>query len=108
MGYRSDGQLVISKKVLFIATLNNTSQPALLGEMDKNEFGKDHLSFTYVDWKMYESYPDVKEFYAWLDKLDDIGEGYEYAYVELGEELEDITHRGSHELIYVSRSIEAY
>jgi hypothetical protein len=93
---------------LFIATLKNTSQPKALGEMHKTEFGEDHFSFEYSGWKMYESYPDVKEFYGWLDTLDGIEEGDEYAYVELGEEMEDITHRGSHELIYVARSIEAY
>ena len=108
MGYRSEGMLVISKKELENKKATDSGLPAALDDMSQGEFNNEYMSYVFSGWKMYETYPDVVEFYAWLDELDCHADDEAYAYIELGEEIDDVTERGTTELINVVRTIETY
>lgn len=59
----------------------------------------------YASLKMYDSYPNVAAFYAFLKYLDEVESG-DYSYIEIGEEANDITERGNGGDLYVSHNIE--
>lgn len=70
------------------------------------------IKFDLQDVKWYESYPDVREFEQALkkfEKLADEGSKWNWEFVRIGEEVEDVEQKRSYNadpLVYVSRSIE--
>ena len=93
MGYRSNGVLGLKKEVYVkYALLMDDGIPKLLEDMEK-EGMSGRVYYYFEDWKMYSSYPDVKEFYDWLDLLDEEEDVEVYGYMEIGEEGE-VTERG--------------
>ena len=94
MGYRCSGVLAVYVQ----AKLLKQNLPALLKEMEEHILN-DAIYFTYYGFKMYESYPEVSEFYEWLESLDNIPSTdahYDsvYAYLEVGEEGETVNDLG--------------
>lgn len=71
------------------------------------------IKFTMNGWKWYESYPEIQGFeqaMAKFEKLADEGSKWNWEFVRLGEEVEDVEERHSYNsenLIYVVRSIES-
>ena len=71
------------------------------------------IKFTMNGWKWYPSYPEIQGFeqaMAKFEKLADEGDKWNWEFVRLGEEVEDIEERHSYNsenLIYVNRSIES-
>ena len=71
------------------------------------------IKFDLQGVKWYQSYPDVKGFEQALEKfkkLADEGNKWNWEFVRLGEEVEDVEEQhsyNSNNLIYVSRSIES-
>jgi len=110
MGYRSSWYLAIEgdtakkikQKIILGETLESVSSLLAFAE---NELEEEIIYFEAHDIKMYESYPDVAAFYAWLNTLD----AEEYKYYELGEEEGDISHRGfAYELLRITTDVERY
>lgn len=82
----------------------------------KRERGEANLQgivFDFKDVKWYPSYPDVQGFeqaMAKFEKLADEGDKWNWEFIRLGEEVEDVEQRNSYNsepLLYVSRSIES-
>ena len=71
------------------------------------------IKFTMNGWKWYPSYPEIQGFeqaMAKFEKLADEGDKWNWEFVRLGEEVEDVEERHSYNsenLIYVVRSIES-
>ena len=71
------------------------------------------IKFTMNGWKWYESYPEIQGFEQALEKFEklaDEGSKWNWEFVRLGEEVEDVEERHSYNsenLIYVVRSIES-
>jgi hypothetical protein len=120
MGYRSDVMAVFY-------TYDPTQYPAIKLFIDENipeffrgdkymsKFEKANLhglKFTMSDVKWYPSYPDVSEFERatkGFNAVCESGVGWNWEFVRLGEEIEDVEEKGSpnHEnLLYVVRDIE--
>ena len=120
MGYRSDVMAVFY-------TYEPNEFPAIKLFIDENipewfrgdeymsKFEKANLigiKFDISEVKWYESYSDVRGFeYALkkFDKLADENTRWNYEFIRLGEEVEDVETKNSYNsdnLIYVSRSIE--
>ena len=63
------------------------------------------ILFEAYSLKMYESYPEVKAFYNWMDSLNE----EDFRYIELGEEDGDISTKGlNYELIDVHTTVEVW
>ena len=118
MGYRSDVAVVIygdglsQEKYDLLKTLMNTTFKEAYTEFESSAKWHGHkraLEFKMEDVKWYDSYPDVRSFMNMLDKVGEL-EGFNYEFVRVGEETDDIeqTQRGE-DLRYalsVTRSIE--
>jgi hypothetical protein len=106
MGYRSRGILAMSTALVTRSKLLQENWPRFLTkdyieDIDIREEG----GFTYYGFseiKMYETYPDINEFYKFLDWLDEMTANYgeeghydgsSYVYVEIGED-DIVTNRG--------------
>jgi len=119
MGYRSQVAAVIygdvrdnDEKYDLLKVLMNTTFKDVYTEFEGNaewHDGKRVLEFKMEDVKWYESYPDVKRFMNMLDDIGDI-EGFNYEFVRIGEESEDIETKseGSYPeyILSVTRSIQ--
>lgn len=107
MGYRSSWYLAIegdtASKV--IKNIKEKSLPEnLLEFLDcaENDNSAESIYFEMHDTKMYESYPDIEEFYSFLDSLED----EDFKYYEIGEEEGDISDKGENcDLLYVRTEI---
>ena len=117
MGFRSNGCLAIDRDawtvVKGLIALGDRKMPELI---EKSCDIREAANGTFIDFsylKMYESYPDVQEFYAFMDWMDEfesngITEYPPYHYIEVDED-NGITSRGdNYELIYTTNVIEEY
>ena len=95
MGYYSEGVLGVTKSVITRCKLMDNNLPSFVTEGHMTEHGCGHYVFySYDSRKMYESYPEVQEFYSWFDWMDDNCEGDSYGYLEVGEDGES-SERGN-------------
>lgn len=73
MGYRSYGFLVLPTQI-YNKVKEAQGLEGILEEWetewDSTEQNDEYIILNYNDWKMYESYPDVKKFYELVNKLD--------------------------------------
>jgi len=117
MGYRSDVAIAIHKDLQgeFLTFLNTTELMAhIFGDMSDFEFDKDyqcdgHWLFTCSSVKWYTDYKDIGMFEKFFDAMDeDDDHQVKYRFIRIGEESEDVEHRGYwHDSeIYVSREIQ--
>lgn len=108
MGYYSQGKLVMKATALARAEILPIYPKGFLEEwttvlmIDEDA---NRVIVEYASLKMYDSYPNVAAFYAFLKYLDEVESG-DYSYIELGKDITDITKRGNGSDLYVSRSIE--
>lgn len=118
MGYRSDVAVVIygdqrdPDKYGALKVLMNTTFKKTYTEFETSAEWHDHkhvLEFKIDDVKWYESYLDVQDFMHMLREIEDL-EGYNYEFMRVGEDTEDIETRHSGDdvdyVLRVNRSIE--
>jgi len=121
MGYRSDGVLTIHKKVWTYLkgqdALGVRKLPELLSTGCDIREEDEIVIIEYACLKIYDTYPDVQEFYKLLDYLDElqaedmgiIKDSEEvYQYIRIGEEFDDVEQQGDRCDFWVSRNLERY
>lgn len=118
MGYRSDVATVIygddrnSEKYELLKTLMNTTFNVAYDAWSSCAIWHDTkhvLEFRIEDVKWYDGYSDVAAFMQMLEDLQELG-GYNYEFVRIGEDDEDIERQNGGEhgeyVTNISRSIE--
>ncbi len=117
MGYRSDVAIAIHKDLQgdFLTFLNTEKLMAeIFGDRSDFDLNKDyhdegHWLFTVSSIKWYSSYKDIEMFEKFMDAMDEKHDhSAQYRFIRIGEESEDIEHRGEwyDSEIYVSREIQ--
>lgn len=111
MGYRSDVGFACHQDVAtIIEVLRNT-----VGEfkilVDAAEDMSSKQPYTRLLWtslKYYDTYSDIQILDEIMQFLDDTGHDQDYGFIKIGEEYEDIEHRGSPSEwdLWAHRSIE--
>lgn len=119
MGYRSELKVLIYPQsgednlmeYERLKTLMNTTFKKVLDYWEDPYFTWDDkhrmLMFSADHIKWYESYPEVAEFEQFIDMID--GLGYEYEFMRLGENDDDVETRSSNDAnwyLSLRRSIE--
>ena len=118
MGYRSNIGFALDKGLYLKYEMLTNGLPKILKEGKRLE-ANDAFYWFFDDWKWYPSYPDIGQMETFMTRLDDDTEmnseiilnkesNCGYAFIRLGEETEDIEHRGDtydYEL-YVQRDID--
>jgi len=98
MGYRSFGEMYLSKEALFILPEENKQD---LKE-NWNKINDNYYSFN--DWKWYPSYENVALWENFFDELDDEDNTEWYDFIRIGENDNDIEIR-TYVAFYLKRSV---
>ena len=94
MGYRSSMVLCIKKDVYKKLQILNQHFPSLFNEdftESRDTYDESLMYFTAEELKMYTSYPEVAEFYKWLETVVLVEN---YHFIESGEDTGDVTESG--------------
>lgn len=95
MDYRSNGIFAVDKQLYKTLVVLGQDASDFLNNCCVEQ-SKDAYYFSYCDWKMYNHFPNVRQFYDMLNLLENTPEyGAKFAYVEAGEDEEDFTLRGA-------------
>jgi hypothetical protein len=102
MGYRSEVVLAVAEKVMpqFLATMAKSPETRRLCfqehcDMVKDYYGKGNILFRWDSIKWYEGYEEVDALTNFMDWCDEGDENeIEYRFVRVGENYDDIVHRG--------------
>ena len=116
MGYRSDVAAVVYSDAsgdtaqkyaalkMFMSTKFKTTYDEFYRDFTWNDECQ-RLEFRCNDVKWYDGFPEVDNFISMLDTLQDMG--YDYEFVRVGEEPDDVVHSGNGNecVLSVSREI---
>jgi hypothetical protein len=118
MGYRSDVHILFYADTpedfpaMKLAITENITTPGFLSQMESRR-GRvgDILYFNIFDIKWYDSYSEIQEFEKLFNLFDEMDRerGWNYEFVRIGEELDDIEEKHSANpgfYLRVTRSVE--
>lgn len=132
MGYLSHGKFALRKESYDQALILEIPLPQLLEDMTFVDFSDEWVYWEFDGFKMYDSYPDVAEFYLFIEQFETaewdcdeilwakgpihmLREVLHYHtpdecfdYVEVGEEEGDITRKGDGGIFHTYTEIEVY
>lgn len=102
IGYRSSGAIALHSEVVERAQILGINLPKLMTEYMETRPVGDYVLYQFEELKMYDSFPDVREFESFMDDLDTPREDdwfYGIAeelfdYIRIGEDHNDVEQRG--------------